>query len=462
MALSQSFRNTLAATLIQDFKFLKRQLSLGDTIYFPNYGKGILLYNTSRKSEFFIEILQEESESSILLGVESERAFFRAKIRGETKELVTVDKSSIGEKVGYDDSDNKVTYWWSYDSDAMTIKYGKGYYMKETTLMSYTFNDQEGNENRSTYFDPTKPKTVKIHNDYPWKTTGPPLLSGFAAVVNFAPVVADLEQEIVFSLHPLTCNRPPIVRDSSSSNLFDIDLGKYTYSSSLPDECKVLYANVTGVNMRLDYGEQAYKLTDAIRHSIESKDGILYKRLEEKKGEFGPDDQVYLRVTVGKTFGNSPGTPYVLEIWPKKCGSPVHNHGNSCAVIRVLHGGLKIFIYNKQLRNASSAPYPLTSFDVRKDDVTWISPNWYQTHRLFNDTNDFCATIQCYQYGDTDDIHWPYFDYINPETGHTDNFVPDSDFHFTDMYNRVMKEYEDYMKSTHVKRRARNKRKGKK
>lgn len=41
------------------------------------------------------------------------------------------------------------------------------------------------------------------------------------------------------------------------------------------------------------------------------------------------------------------GVPYVLEIWPVGSGSPVHNHGGACAIIKVLHGSLTISLYNK-------------------------------------------------------------------------------------------------------------------
>lgn len=154
--------------------------------------------------------------------------------------------------------------------------------------------------------------------------------------------------------------------------------------------------------------------------------------------------KTYLRMTLGSDRGNSPGIPYVLEIWPKDHGSPIHNHGNAYAVIKVLHGGLTISVYNKH--TDSDANPTLFQFDVKQGDVTWISPNWYQTHKLWNSTNDYCATIQCYQYGENDNLHWPYFDYVK-DTATIDEFLPNSDFTFRDMREKVLKEYEDYMKS---------------
>ena len=46
--------------------------------------------------------------------------------------------------------------------------------------------------------------------------------------------------------------------------------------------------------------------------------------------------------------------PYVLEIWPGGNGSPIHNHGGACAIIKVLFGCLSVNLFNKlkQARHA--------------------------------------------------------------------------------------------------------------
>lgn len=43
----------------------------------------------------------------------------------------------------------------------------------------------------------------------------------------------------------------------------------------------------------------------------------------------------YLRITLGQSLGNSPGQPYVVEIWPPGHYSSIHDHGDACAVIKV-------------------------------------------------------------------------------------------------------------------------------
>ena len=40
------------------------------------------------------------------------------------------------DEAGYDKG-LKVSYWFSYDRDRFVLKYGKGYIMEETTIMSY-------------------------------------------------------------------------------------------------------------------------------------------------------------------------------------------------------------------------------------------------------------------------------------------------------------------------------------
>ena len=163
--------------------------------------------------------------------------------------------------------------------------------------------------------------------------------------VSVAKSMMDMEGRVNFDRHPFTCNWSPFVLDST---LFELDSNNYTFSARLPSACQELYYNIVQEGVYVDWppGLEKYKLTDAIHHSLESKDGLLHKKLEEKAGEFGPRE-TYLRVTLGRDRGNSPGIPYVLEIWPKDHGSPIHNHGNAYAVIKVLHGGLTIHVYNK-------------------------------------------------------------------------------------------------------------------
>ena len=120
--------------------------------------------------------------------------------------------------------------------------------------------------------------------------------------------------------------------------MFDIDRNQYTFSASLPAACRELYENVK--NLELDFPENPIlKLSDAIRYSLETKGKYLNSIIHGSK--------TFIRIPCGfeQAYGN--GIPYVLEIWPKGLASKVHNHGNSCAVIKVLFGQIRINIYNK-------------------------------------------------------------------------------------------------------------------
>ena len=87
-------------------------------------------------------------------------------------------------------------------------------------------------------------------------------------------------------------------------------------------------------------------------------------------------------------------------------------------------------------------------FDCKEGDITWISPDWYQTHQLINRTDDFCATIQCYRYADQDTVRYDGFDYIpdiEKECTSTEKFLPNSDFSFVSLHLQLKREYWRYL-----------------
>ena len=106
------------------------------------------------------------------------------------------------------------------------------------------------------------------------------------------------------------------------------------FSANLPLACQELYANVAcAESIDLDWLPTTgqLRLTDAIHYSINTEGKILYNKLKEKATKFGTKSnthETYLQVTLGSYCGNSPGVPYVLEIWPYKHYNPIHSHGN--------------------------------------------------------------------------------------------------------------------------------------
>ena len=132
-----------------------------------------------------------------------------------------------------------------------------------------------------------------------------------------------------------------------------------------------------------------------------------------------------------------------LEIWPKSNYSPMHNYGNANAVIKVLHGSIRVEVYNKHTKDSKAKPIKI--LDLCKNYVTWIDRNWYQKHQLQNVSDDYCATIQCYNYDSGDTTHWSHFDYISANEIIAE-FIPNSDFGLHEMRNQVMAEYKKHLK----------------
>lgn len=446
---------------------------------FPVVGEGTIIFSIERSTPFGIVIRpklppgQPGGEQWISLEVQKSKAIFKMSIGGsETKTLKEVSGTVKSELVGYEE-ERKISYWFSYDRDELKLKYGKGYQMEETTLMTHGFltggkQDEKIREQLKYLFSPTIRRHIEQYDIEPTDA----LIQRYAARIRnlgfhgrslqqlfpddssealgkesevLAKSIIDIEQKVAFDKDPFACNWSPLVLDSAQVNMFELDGHNYTFSASLPSACLELYSNVTAKNVALDWSPtpEKYMLSDAIRHSINSTNGALHKKLKSKSGVFGRFDETYLRVTLGSNRGSSPGIPYVLEIWPKNHGSPIHNHGNAYAVIKVLHGGLTIKVFNKHVFVTTDAP-PLQKFDVKAGDITWISPNWFQTHQLWNYTDDYAATVQCYQYGTNDFTHWPYFDYV-AGTDVIHEFLPDSDYTFHEMRSIVLKEYEQYM-----------------
>ena len=430
------------------------------TLVFPVNGQGTVIYTVRHKSEFTIFITPDEqkvphpdeelvengyeipqegeftTKNYISLTVGDHFARFHLKFEkdGEDKQLREKYSKDIGV-----DPDELVSYWFSYDRDALILKYGKGHVMTETTQLEYDFlkdkSEAEKKEIRKKFqifFNAEMKKYIVV------KSTNED-----GAVEGPSPLVK-AEQMLTFYPNPLVSDYPPLVKDSSEVTMFDLDRDQYMFSSSLPEACKELYGNIKGLSLEFP-DDPITKLSDAIRYSIETPGMTLYEKIKTKEAEFG-----YLRVTLGPDKRTAPGIPYVLEIWPKGHGSPIHNHGGACAIIKNLFGMLTVNVYNKlTLPPEKKDMKVIKKFDLTENEITWIGPNWYQTHRLFNNTNDFCATIQCYRYPYNDFIHWPNFDFIefveDKEKYELQEFYPDSDFTFVHLRSIVLKEYKEYL-----------------
>lgn len=81
-------------------------------------------------------------------------------------------------------------------------------------------------------------------------------------------------------VQPLVTNWSPIVKDSRTLTLDDLDSDRFTFSASLPDVCQELYNNV--ISCTLDNPNNQYPLSDAIEYSINTKGMTLFSKLKNK------------------------------------------------------------------------------------------------------------------------------------------------------------------------------------
>ena len=84
--------------------------------------------------------------------------------------------------------------------------------------------------------------------------------------------------------------------------------------------------------------------------------------------------------------------------------------------------------------------------------MTWRTKNYFQVHKIKNNTEDYCATIQCYLYDGGDRVHFPTFDFVSDEgdVPQLEAFYPDSDYAYHDLYYQLIEEYATYLKEDYA------------
>ena len=308
-------------------------------------------------------------------------------------------------------------YWFSFDSQNQSFHFGIGETRMETVIYKY-----------KAMFDLERDNIRQEHKKF--------LESLVTIHIN------EHIKPIRLLRDPITCNIPMLVRDNLS--MLDIATYRYMPKSNLSLTAQKLYDCIAGSNFILDTNDFP-DFSKAIEQSIINPDGWCYKQLLKKSGEFNKKkpnlDETYLRITMGMNNGESPGIPYVMEIWPIGHYSPIHNHAGAEAIIRVLHGNINVSLYpflcNEDIKFAEA--------NFTKDDITWISPTLNQTHKLrnLNHNNDTCITIQCYMFNNIDISHYDYFDYLDMNNNIM-QYEPDSDMDFVNFKNLMIKEWNNY------------------
>jgi quercetin dioxygenase-like cupin family protein len=293
-------------------------------------------------------------------------------------------------------------YWFSLDSQNQALYAGIGEARMETYIYSYKF--------------PTADKTLFEKNK--------------AFLESIVSVRIEDKATVPLRLirDPITRTVPLLIKDTDDLTMADIAGGTIMPSANLSTIGQKLYRCISGRRFVLDDREFP-EFSKAIEYSIATPGCWCNTTLKKKATEFNKDKpnfaETYLRITLGQNNGESPGIPYVMEIWPAGHYSPVHNHGGADAVIRVLHGSIQVSLF--PYLAASEPPFAVTRF--KEGDVTWISPTLNQIHQLKNVEKSTCVTIQCYMYETEDTAHYDYFDYID-DGGKIDPYEPDSDMEF--------------------------------
>ena len=367
-------------------------------------GQGVILFNrtstTNAKFAFF------SAGRTNKLSVE----FSESGVQVSTNNGPLVDSTNTEGLV----ADLAAPYWFSLDSQNQILLAGIGEARMETVIYAYSF-------------------PAALHN------------SNKEFLESLSHVVYDCDNTHV-PITPLKILRDPVtavvpltLKDTATLTMDDVATGTYMPVANLPATSQKLYNCIAGPKFCLDTPEfpDFYR---AIEYSIATPGCWCYETLKKKATEFSKDRpnilETYLRITLGQNNGESPGVPYVMEIWPAGHYSPVHSHAGAEAVIRVLEGGIHVDLYAYLSKDAA----PFLGADFVKEDVMWISPTLNQTHQLKNTTGSTCVTIQCYMYDETDDKHYDYFDYLD-EKGVVQQYEPDSDMDFVAFKELMLDEW---------------------
>jgi hypothetical protein len=380
------------------------------------HGQGVILFNSGEPSFFHIYDKKRVNGISVEFTKKSIKVYDLPS---------NVELPNTMENVDFINAYGEY-YWFSLDSQNQRLYAGIGEPRLETATYHYQFPQEtttETNINKS-FLE----SLINIYLD---------------DKINILRILKD----------PVTNSIPLIVKNTDDLTMDDIAKGTYMPKSNLSTISQKLYDCISGKKFILNNSDFP-DFSKAIERSINTPGLWCNTTLQKKSTEFNKDKpnllETYLRITLGENNGESPGIPYVMEIWPVGHYSPIHNHAGANAIIRVLHGNIhvKLFAF---LCNEIDGIEPFNAVDFKKDDITWISPTLNQTHQLVNlDTNtQTCITIQCYMYDDDNKSHYDYFDYID-ENGEKQQYEPDSDMDFISFKNLMKKEWEEYLQTQSI------------
>jgi hypothetical protein len=376
-------------------------------------GQGVFLFSCLYKDACNFSFRDESKENQITVEFTKKSVNVKQIKSAKSSSLKNIlENKGLSKKPG-------ATYWFSLDAQNFKLYAGIGEARLETIIYEYDF-----------------PNNEKVHK----KTKA--FLESLCEI--YVPDTSQLDP-LKLLRDPVTTTIPLIIKDIDELSMHDIASGKYLPKANLSICSQKLYHCIAGKKFTLDNPDFP-DFTKAIEYSIATPGLWCYKTLKRKSTEFNKNKpnvlETYLRITLGKNNGDSPGIPYVMEIWPVGHYSPVHNHGGSSAIIRVLNGSINVSLF-PFLCEDKKGINPFLNTNVNHGEVTWISPTLNQVHQLKNleENKDTCITIQCYIYENDNTTHYDYFDYV-AASGNIKQFEPDSDMDFIEFRETMRKEWE--------------------
>lgn len=380
-------------------------------------GQGVYLFNAT---------YDEKNDRSFLLLNSTDSDGLRV---NWTEKKVYV--SRISDKTKYKDNKNKsglvnlssAYYWFSLDAQNQAFYAGVGEARMENVVFQYKF-----------VFEPNQETERKDTKSF---------------LESIVKINIGETKPIRLLRDPITQKVPLKVLGTDDITMEAIARGDGIPIANLSATSQKLYDCVSGKKFILNTPDFP-EFSDAIEYSIRTPGLWCNTKIKEKATEFNKDKpnelETYLRITLGQNNGESPGIPYVMEIWPPGHYSPIHSHAGAEAIIRVLNGSIRVELY-PFLCGQTDKVKPFGYGDFTVDEIAWVSPTLNQTHQIKNiDNKTTCMTIQCYMYGEENKTHYDYFDYVNAD-GKIEHYEPDSDMDFLSFKELMKKEWNEYNKN---------------
>jgi quercetin dioxygenase-like cupin family protein len=383
---------------VKDFHQIKDRMYFTPKLKLPVHGQGVFFFSAASAKEASFSVVGGNNKLHVLFTPE------KVQITSFPSVEPLVDEHNNSGLL----TSSAAYYWLSIDSQNQNLCAGVGEARLETINYKYLFEYNVGNK-------------------------------AFLESLTHIVIHKNSVKPIKFLRDPITGGVPLLLVDTPELTMADIAEGRLMPVANLPVTSKKLYECISGPKFTLNTPDFP-EFYDAIEYSLKTPGLWCHETIKKKATEFNkdkPDEaETYLRITLGKNNGESPGIPYVMEIWPAGHFSPVHSHAGAEAVIRVLEGDINVSLFPF----LSADVKPFASGNFVKDDVMWISPTLNQVHQLKNTGNETCVTIQCYMYDGTDKKHYDYFDYLDAD-GVVQQYTPDSDMDFLEFKDLMLEEW---------------------